>query len=79
MSRLPNAFQLELPLRSLLQAPTIAGLGAEIVQHGKKQEETQASVLTLPTIVPAPEQRHHPFPLTDMQQAYWIGRADSLS
>ncbi|AFY33176.1 condensation domain-containing protein [Calothrix sp. PCC 7507] len=29
----------------------------------------------LPTIVPAPEQRYQPFPLTDMQQAFWVGRS----
>lgn len=28
----------------------------------------------LPPIVPNLEERHHPFPLTDIQQAYWIGR-----
>jgi len=28
----------------------------------------------LPTLVPAPEDRYRPFPLTDVQQAYWIGR-----
>ncbi|MFQ4144475.1 amino acid adenylation domain-containing protein [Chlorogloeopsis sp. ULAP02] len=30
---------------------------------------------TLPTIVPAPEQRYQPFPLTDMQHAFWVGRS----
>src|SRR5207342_734665 len=29
-----------------------------------------------PTIVPAPASRHEPFPLTDLQRAYWLGRAD---
>ena len=28
----------------------------------------------LPMIVPAPADRHRPFPLTDIQQAYWVGR-----
>jgi pyochelin synthetase len=27
-----------------------------------------------PSIVAVPEQRHVPFPLTDIQQAYWVGR-----
>ena len=35
-------------------------------------ESTKAS----PTIVPAPASRHEPFPLTDLQRAYWLGRAD---
>lgn len=28
----------------------------------------------LPKIVPDPQHRHEPFPLTDIQQAYWVGR-----
>ncbi|NES40705.1 polyketide synthase, partial [Moorena sp. SIO2C4] len=28
----------------------------------------------LPTLIPHPEQRYQPFPLNDIQQAYWIGR-----
>ncbi len=28
-------------------------------------------------IVPAPEERYRPFPLSDMQQAYWIGRGST--
>jgi amino acid adenylation domain-containing protein len=29
-----------------------------------------------PTIVPAPASLHEPFPLTDLQKAYWLGRGD---
>ncbi len=38
--------------------------------------EKQDNVLGLsPKIEPAPDQRFEPFPLTDIQQAYWIGRS----
>lgn len=30
---------------------------------------------TLPTIVPEPNKRYEPFPLTDMQHAFWVGRS----
>lgn len=33
---------------------------------------------SLPTIVPAPEYRYEPFPLTDMQYAFWVGRSGVL-
>jgi len=33
---------------------------------------------SLPCAVPAPEQRYEPFPLTDMQHAFWIGRSGVL-
>ena len=29
----------------------------------------------LPPIVPEPDQRYQPFPLTDMQHAFWVGRS----
>src|SRR6267154_3795728 len=32
----------------------------------------------LPEIVADPDQRYQPFPLTDLQQAYWIGRNGSF-
>ncbi len=39
------------------------------------QRSDQRPGSALPQIVPAPGERHSPFPLTDMQQAYWIGRS----
>ncbi|WP_373526928.1 amino acid adenylation domain-containing protein [Nostoc sp.] len=33
---------------------------------------------SLPKIVPAPELRYEPFPLTDMQSAFWVGRSGIL-
>lgn len=32
----------------------------------------------LPQIVPDPQHRHEPFPLTDIQQAYWVGRSSGF-
>jgi pyochelin synthetase len=39
----------------------------------KKQTKTE-----LPIVVSVPEDRHKPFPLNDIQQAYWIGRNSSF-
>jgi amino acid adenylation domain-containing protein len=33
---------------------------------------------SLPRIVPDPEHAHEPFPLTENQEAYWLGRSDKL-
>ncbi len=38
----------------------------------------KARAAAYPRIMPQPELRHEPFPLSDMQQAYWIGRAADL-
>lgn len=40
------------------------------------QQATQR--VELPPIVPAPLERYEPFPLTDIQQAYWVGRREGL-
>ena len=34
--------------------------------------------ISLDAIVPQPESRYQPFPLTDIQQAYWLGRQEGL-
>lgn len=48
-------------------------------QAGTQQTDEQ-SVLPpkLPTIVPDPESRQQPFPLTGLQQAYWVGRSGEV-
>ncbi len=46
---------------------------ALLPQRAAGETETQ-----LPQIQSAPEERNLPFPLTDMQHAYWIGRSSSF-
>lgn len=48
----------------------------EILQLLNQQNLSQN--LTLPTIRPVPESRYEPFPLTDMQYAFWVGRSGVL-
>ncbi|WP_310418173.1 amino acid adenylation domain-containing protein [Chamaesiphon sp. OTE_8_metabat_110] len=50
---------------------------AEIVALLHQHRDRQP-VNDLPTLVPAPESRYEPFPLTDMQHAFWIGRSGIL-
>lgn len=42
------------------------------------QNNMSASDASLPKVVPAPESRYEPFPLTDMQHAFWVGRSGVL-
>ncbi|MGI0493627.1 amino acid adenylation domain-containing protein [Alkalinema pantanalense CENA528] len=57
--------------RSLIQSK--AELLALLQQHQANQLETD-----LPAIIPDPASRYEPFPLTDMQHAFWIGRSGIL-
>ncbi|MEZ4732265.1 MAG: condensation domain-containing protein [Caldilineaceae bacterium] len=45
---------------------------AELV--ARLQRSTQENMLPLPLLTPAPEMLHDPFPLTDIQFAYWVGQ-----
>ena len=38
------------------------------------RNDSEVSLITLPKIIPAPKEKFQPFPLTDIQQAYWLGR-----
>lgn len=41
-------------------------------------ESSSVPSRSLPTIVPNPEERYQPFSLTDIQQAYWLGRSGAF-
>src|SRR5688572_388791 len=41
--------------------------------------QTSGPVAEIPAVVPDPDHRHDPFPLTDIQQAYWIGRTGAFA
>ena len=60
----------DLPLLQLFENPTVARL-ASFLEEFKGES---AANLALPEIVPDKENRWQPFPLTDVQQAYWVGR-----
>ncbi|GHE27192.1 non-ribosomal peptide synthetase [Streptosporangium violaceochromogenes] len=72
-----------IPLGRLLEAPTVRAL-AEAVSEAVAEKGTEkgtgagntpaAASDGLPVLRPDPERRHEPFPLTDIQQAYWLGR-----
>src|SRR5262245_23638088 len=49
----------------------------ELVAH-LKTVRTGAAPSTLPSIVPDVSKRYEPFPLNDVQHAYWIGREPTL-
>ncbi|MEG4588313.1 amino acid adenylation domain-containing protein [Microcoleus sp. MOSTC5] len=74
IAKVRETFQVELPLRSLFQSPTVESL-AEAIAIAKAQQAIESRpIAQLPAIVPDPQNRCEPFPLNEMQQAYWIGR-----
>ncbi len=61
----------ELPMRLLFSAPTAAKLAVEV---RSRQAPEGAPAAEPPVLIPDPAAAHEPFPLTEVQQAYWIGR-----
>jgi amino acid adenylation domain-containing protein len=74
----------------LLEKPTVAELAAAIAEQQAERAakagdlvagpsaETSESLAPLPVIVSNPSGKYLPFPLTDIQQAYWIGRSGAF-
>ncbi|CUS39185.1 non-ribosomal peptide synthetase [Candidatus Nitrospira nitrificans] len=65
VSRIRTSFQIELPLRSLFEAPTVEGLSSVIVQARSGPDET-------PLVRPALDERHGPLALSFAQQRLWF-------
>lgn len=76
VARARDAFQVDLPLRTLFTNPTIAGLAEAISDLQGRRAEYDATVNALPLIEPDAANQHLPFPMTEVQQAYWLGRND---
>lgn len=69
---LRDALNVEVPLTKIFENNTIEKI-AKYVCEVKGDTNTNTSK-TLETIVPDKEKLYEPFPLTDVQYSYWIGR-----
>ncbi len=80
-SEVRAAFAANVPLKDLFATPTVAGLAAAVSRHreamtarGEAPQEAAALLRAVPDLA----NRHEPFALTDVQQAYWIGRTGAF-
>ncbi|HXS74644.1 MAG TPA: condensation domain-containing protein, partial [Terracidiphilus sp.] len=68
-------------LRTLIQDCLSLPQPAESATETQEPVEQAASAdhgMQLPSVRPAPQHRYEPFPLTDIQQAYWFGRSGAF-
>nr|WP_092071402.1 non-ribosomal peptide synthetase [Dendrosporobacter quercicolus]NSL49370.1 non-ribosomal peptide synthetase [Dendrosporobacter quercicolus DSM 1736]SDM25888.1 yersiniabactin nonribosomal peptide synthetase [Dendrosporobacter quercicolus] len=73
-----SSFGTEMSLASIFELPTIAQMAVHIERLLEKTPD-QSEFGQLPVLVPAPGEQFLPFPLTDIQQAYWFGRSGIYS
>ncbi|WP_424186646.1 amino acid adenylation domain-containing protein [Actinokineospora sp. G85] len=70
LNRLRERAGRTIELGTLLSGPTVAGVTEALRAVGDEQEDERS----LFAVEPEPEHWAEPFPLTEMQQAQWIGR-----
>ena len=70
--RVLDVFRVEIPQSILFETDSVVKMAAEIARQKGEQE----TVAGLPPVEPSPHKRHLPFPLNDIQQAYWLGRSE---
>ncbi|MBO4210033.1 type I polyketide synthase, partial [Micromonospora echinofusca] len=78
VQRIGDELGITIPLREMIAARTVAGLAEVAEGLGAAPGRTSTGPAELPTAVPAPQARYEPFPLSEMQQAQWIGRQSNF-
>ncbi|MFW6012334.1 MAG: amino acid adenylation domain-containing protein [bacterium] len=76
LSRVRAELGVELSLPRLYERPTVASLAGWL--DGQQPGEREA-YSALPGLEPRPDEKHLPFPLTPIQEAYWVGRRHGLA
>ncbi len=66
---------LDASVRALFENPTIEGLAAALAAAGQPGSPADEP----PALLPAPEARGEPFPLTDVQAAFLLGRSEDFT
>ena len=87
ISKIRAEFNVELPLSSLSENPDLSGISKTIqatksesnidetgAQSFEKSSNIKNDIEQLPEIVFSEHDRYKPFPLTAVQQSYWVGR-----
>ncbi|TLW94620.1 amino acid adenylation domain-containing protein [Saccharomonospora piscinae] len=71
VQRIEQELKVTIPLRRLVRAGTVGKLAELAAELGAESSDERTGI---PQAVAHPEQRYEPFPLTEIQQAQWIGR-----
>ena len=75
--------QVTVPMVRFLQGPSVRGLAGQILELAAARlaatsADAAAAETRVEALLPDPAHRDEPFPLNDIQEAYWIGRSGAL-
>jgi amino acid adenylation domain-containing protein len=68
----------ELSLREVIAAPRVGSIAAAVADR-RRQQGGAATAAPPPVLAPDRARWHEPFPLTEVQEAYWVGRSGALA
>nr|WP_319491612.1 non-ribosomal peptide synthetase/type I polyketide synthase [uncultured Desulfobacter sp.] len=77
-SRFRKDWGVDLTLADFLKTPTMETLVQTLLSGIEGLGAGDVNAAGYPQVVPDPGHRYDPFPLTDVQQAYWMGRSGGL-
>ena len=72
-TQIRQAFSIEMPLHEVFSHPILEDQASYIDKSRPLQKENLN--IHLPLVLPDPDTRYQPFPLTNVQHAYWLGRS----
>lgn len=78
LSQVNEKFQTQIKLNDFFKFPTVAELAREVGNPGGGNAANQHGHEHLPALVEDQASRYEPFPLTEMQEAQWLGRIGSF-
>lgn len=78
-NRFRTDFRVDLSLTEFLRKPTIGKLSDSVLDRLGESNTRIINEGESPRIIPRPAEKYDPFPLSDIQHAYWIGRSGELA
>ena len=78
VSAILKTFEVQISLKQLYEATDFAELAEMISNASSIHSNNSDAVYEIGEIVSDRDNRHKPFPLTDVQQAYWLGRSNNF-
>lgn len=73
-AKIKEQFAVKISLEAIFNQPVFQQM-ALLLEELVQQKTNEGTEKKLPTIVPNEQDRFKPFPLTEVQQAYWLGRS----